>query len=163
MDGYCGLVVGSGGILLHVEGAEVLGAVVLLDVRGPFVAAGVVGDAEVAAGGGGGLAAVGVVLGGGAVAAIALAVVQAVVVDVVADEVGGRVHDQAVHVDAFGFAADLDRAHGVARVHVMLAAPAELREPEVVLRIDLGELALGQGDLAVVAEVVGVDEGIDDG
>jgi hypothetical protein len=34
-----GTVVGSGGVLFHVEGAEVLGAALFLDVGGPFVAA----------------------------------------------------------------------------------------------------------------------------
>lgn len=70
-----GAVVGSGGVCLDIEGAEVSGPAVFLDMGGPFVAAGVIGDAEVAAGGGRGAAAVGVVLGGGAVAAIFPAVV----------------------------------------------------------------------------------------
>lgn len=157
VDGAGGGVVGSGGFLLDIVRAQVSLFAVVFDVGDPFVAALVVGDAEVLAGRSSALAAVGVVLGVIAVATVALAVVQAVVILVVADQVVGRVHDQAVHVDALPFASDANVTHGVAIVHVHLAAPAELREPDVVLRIDLGEPALGQRDLAVGAEGVRED------
>lgn len=106
---------------------------------------------------GGPLAAVGVVLLDGAVAQVGEAVVETVVVDVVADEVVGRVHDHAVHEDAAGAAVVLDGADGVDRVAVDLGVPAELGEPRVIRRIDLREAAPGQRDLAVRAVAVGVD------
>ena len=157
VEGPGGGVVGAGGVLLVVEQAEILRNAVFLDLTRPLISLSVPGDARVRRGGVRRAAAVGVVLADGAVAQVGLAVVLAVVVDVVADQAVGRVHDLAVHVNPLGAAVDLDGAHGVDRVRADLGAPAELRQPDVVLGIDLREPALAQRDAAVIAELVVVD------
>jgi len=155
--GPSGGVIRACSILLHIVRAEVLFFAVDLDVGDPLVPTSVAGDTDVLRRRTGRTAAVGVVLGGRAVAEVGLAIVQAVVVDVVADHAGRRVHQKAVQVDALGPALYLDRPHGIDRILVDFAVPAELRQPDIVLRIDLDEQALGQRDLTVVAEAVGVD------
>lgn len=97
------------------------------------------------------LAAVGVVLLYRAVPQVLPAVVQAVVVDVIADQVSRRVHDLAVHLDPLCPASLLDVPDRITAVLSGLAAPAELREPDVVLGIDLGEAVLGEREPTIRA------------
>lgn len=156
-----GLIVGSGRVFRLVELAEESGAAPVLDIGDPFLSLSAVGDADVGRGGVGRTAAVGVVLFEGAVAEVVPAVVEAVVVDVVADHVVGSIHDLAVHVNPFGPAVILDMPDRVAPVPPDLAAPAELREPDVVGRIDLRHPVLRQRDLAVGAEHVHADRQTD--
>ena len=51
-----------------------------------------------------------------------------------------------LEVPAFFFLAVGQRVHGVPRVRALVGVPFEPAQPVVVLRIDEGELALGQWD-----------------
>ena len=98
-----------------------------------------------------------VVLSDGAVSQVGQSIVQAVMVDVVADKVLRRIGYQSMHLDLLSPAAALYGSYGVCVHLVHLALPFELREPDVIFRIDLCEFALCQGDFAVIAEPVPVN------
>lgn len=70
---------------------------------------------------------------------------------VVADQVSRRGHDLAVHLDTLCPTSLLDVTDCVTIVPADFAAPAELREPEIVLGIDFGEAVLRQRDPTVRA------------
>jgi len=88
-----------------------------------------------------GIAEVAAVLGEGTDAEITLTVVQAIVVDVVNDEIVGGVCDLAVHFDAVA----VFFSHGVVIFGSTFCKPDELAQSRVVFGIDDGELAACQG------------------
>ena len=92
----------------------------------------------------GGPAGVPAVLGEGAQAQVPLAVIQAVMVDVVHDQMVRGAHDFAVHFEglAVGF------SHGVAILVRPFRKPGILAQARIVLGIDDGELAPRQRDQA---------------
>ena len=73
-------------------------------------------------------------------AKVAVAVVQAVVVDVVNDEMVGGVGDLAVHFDAFA----VFFSNGVVIIRGAFGEPGILAEDGVVFGVDDGELAAGK-------------------
>jgi len=79
------------------------------------------------------------------------------VIDVVADEVRRGAGNDAVHKDTLGAAVDGDGSNGINGIRIGLAVPAELREPDVVLGVDLCVTALCEWDFAVIAEAVGIN------
>ncbi|OHB80330.1 MAG: hypothetical protein A2Z25_00355 [Planctomycetes bacterium RBG_16_55_9] len=83
-------------------------------------------------------------------AEVDLAIVEAVVVDVIAKHAGRDVDDQVVHLEVFAFFlfAVGERVDGVPGVATPVGVPFELSQPGVVFRIDEGELAPGQRDAA---------------
>lgn len=96
-------------------------------------------------------------MGSGAVAEVLLSVVEAVVVDVVADEVVGGVCNHAVHNNFL--AADVTRGmtHSVNCSGHLAVCPSPLGEPGVVFGVDFDVFSAGEWDFAVIAEVVFVD------
>jgi len=68
-------------------------------------------------------------------------VVQAVVVDVVNDEMVGGVEDLAVHFDAFS----VFFSHGVVCSLATFCKPGEFAEAGIVFGIDYGEFSAGEG------------------
>jgi len=98
-----------------------------------------------------------VVLGRGAVPQVGPPIVQAVVVDVVADHPSRRAQDLAMHPDLVTSPAIVARPHRVERPRGPHVVPAELRQPAVILGIDLGEAPARQRNPAVVARRVGIE------
>ena len=76
----------------------------------------------------------------GCKAEVAPAVVQAVVVDVVNDEMVGGVEDLAVHFDAFA----VFLSNGVVIIRRAFCEPGVLAEAWVVFGVDDGELSAGE-------------------
>jgi len=81
-------------------------------------------------------------------AQVGLAIVEAVMVDVVGEHAGRHVDDHVVHLEvfAFFFLAVGERMHGVPGVRALVGVPFDRSQPLVVLGIDDGELALRQRD-----------------
>ena len=86
-----------------------------------------------------GAAEVSAVLGECAEAEVALSVVEAIVVDVVDDEMVGGVGDLAVHFDAFAVLF----SNGVVGLVGSFCKPGESGESRVVFGVDEGELTAG--------------------
>ncbi len=86
---------------------------------------------------------------------VRLAIVEAVMVDVVGEHAGRHVEDQVVHLEvpAFFFLAVGQRVHGVPGMRALVGVPFELAQSLVVFRIDQGELALRQRDFSERAAV----------
>ncbi len=139
------------------EVAEVELGAVLFDEGGPLSAGFVPGDAFVFRGGVFRGAAVCIVLGEGAIPEVFLSIFQAIVIDVVADEMVGSAGDLPVHIDSFRLVVVCDYADGVGGGPVDFAVPAELRELRIVFGVNLCGPALSERDEAVITEVVGVD------
>ena len=76
----------------------------------------------------------------GCIAEVGVAVVQAVVVDVVNDEMVGGVGDLAVHFDAFA----VFFSNGVVIFISAFCEPGMLAQDGVVFGVDAGELAAGE-------------------
>jgi len=97
-------------------------------------------------------------------AEVGLAIVEAVVVDVVAEHAGQDGDDQMMHLEvpAFFFLAVGQRVHGVPGVRALLGVPFDPAKPAVVFGIDEGELAPGQRDsperIAVAHPAIGKHE-----
>jgi len=151
---FCSEIVGSCRPRLVGERAEEFLPAVFFDVGDPFTAAAVPRDAFVFRCGGSGGTAVDVVLPDGAVAKVGPAIVQAVVVDMVADQMRGRIGNQSVHEDSFRFTVDGNGPHGVDGFQVAFAMPSKLRKPDIILRVNFSISALGQRDFAVIAKPV---------
>jgi len=79
---------------------------------------------------------------------VGLAIVEAVMVDVVAKHAGRDLDHEMVHLEvlAFFLLAVGQRVDGVPGVRALLGVPFDPVEPVVVLGIDDGELAPGQRD-----------------
>ena len=100
MQAAGGFVVRFGGVELVIEVAEVVGLVLEADSGRPFAVSFVPADTFVFRARLGSPAGVSAVLGEGAQPQVLLSVVQAVMVDVVHDQVVRGLHDFAVHLDA---------------------------------------------------------------
>ncbi len=138
------LVIRAGGVELVIEVAEVVGFVLEADGCRPFLGSFAPVDAFVFRACPGGPAGVSAVLGEGAQAQVLLSVVQAVMVDVVHNQVVRGLHDLAVHLDALaaGFSG------GVAILARPFREPGILAQARIVLGIDDGEFAPRQRDQA---------------
>lgn len=80
------------------------------------------------------------VLGEGCIAEVVVAVVQAVVVDVINDKMVGGIGDLAVHFDAFA----VFFSNGVVIIRSAFSEPGVLAEDGVIFGIDDGELSAGK-------------------
>ena len=143
----CGLVVGLGGGELILEISDGGSLAIRADLGDPAFFPAVPGDAFVS--GGAGLSdssGVAVVLGAGGRADIGLAIVQAVMIDVVRHHAGRDLYYLAVHVNgnAGPFCAERGVALGVKGVAVLGDVPLVLVQSLVVIGIHDGEFALGQ-------------------
>ena len=142
VEGEGGGVAGAGGGALALEGAEPVALAVMVDAGVPLALLLAPADADVLRGAVLLRALVAGVLALRAEAQVVLHVGQAVVVDVVDDEAGRGVHNDAVHADlplALG-------ADGVEGVRLPRRAPFVPGELGVVLRVDAREPALRQRD-----------------
>jgi len=81
-------------------------------------------------------------------AEVGLAIVEAIVVDVVAKHAGRDVDHEMVHLEVFAFflLAVGQRVDGVPGVRALVGVPFDPAETVVVFGIDDGGLALGQRD-----------------
>ena len=84
------------------------------------------------------------VLSGGGRAQVGLAVVKAVVVDVIDNHIIGDSEHFAVHGEPVPFALFENRANRIEGRAAFYGVPIALGEPEIIVRIDDGVLALGQ-------------------
>jgi len=133
-------IVGTGGVDFVIKVAEVVG-LVIAGYRGcPFLVPFVPADAFVFRGFRPDVAEVAAVLGKGADAEVLLPVIQAVVVNVVNDQMVRGVEDFAVHFDAFA----VFFASGVVIFRRTFRKPGILAQARVVFGIDNGELSAGQ-------------------
>ena len=145
VEGEGGVVAGAGGGALALVGAEPVAPAVMVDAGVPLALLLAPADANVLRRAVPLRALVAGVLALRAEAEVVLHVGQAVVVDVIDDEAGRGVHDDAVHAD-LPLALGADRVEGVRLPRGAPFVPGELG---VVLRIDAGEPALRQRDPAV--------------
>ena len=85
-----------------------------------------------------------IVLGVGGEAEVGLSIVEAIIVYVVDDKSGGRVHYLAVHIDGGcpALLTDSGIAFGVEGVGVFGDLPFVFDEPFVIIRVNDGEFAL---------------------
>jgi hypothetical protein len=146
-----GLVVGFGGIKLVFEGAEVNSFSVDADSGPPSIHIFCKVDAFVfRAGVGFEFSSVPDVLGVGYGSEVCLSVVEAVVVDVVAEHAMGDVDDEMVHVGVFAglFFSVGQRADGIKGVYVFLGVPFVFHQAVIVLGVNDGEFAPGEGDFS---------------
>ncbi len=127
-----GFIIRPGCVAFVFEVAEVIGFVVEPYGRGPLLLSFVPMDASVFRGGPGRPASISAVLGEGAQTQVRLAVVQAVVVDVVHDEMVRGVHDLTVHFDALA----ARFSHGVAILRRSFGEPCIATQTRIVLGID---------------------------
>ena len=102
-----------------------------------------------------------VVLSQCAVSQVGFAVVEAVVVDVVADKVGGGIHNNAVHIDSLLFFVFGDYSCGVDGGAAEFAVPAKLSKAGVVFGVDFCEFVPGERDFAVGPGVVIIERRTD--
>ena len=146
---FCGGVVCAGGVGFVCEVAEVAGFAGGGDLGGPFFLVFVPVDAFVAGGGFCGFFLVAAVLGECGQAEVGSAVVEAVVVDVVDEQVGRGVEYLAVHFDGFSFVL----ADGVEVAAGAFGEPFVAGEGGVVVCVDEGESAAGERDASRGAAV----------
>ncbi len=143
MKFFCSVIVSFCRLSFFSKRAEVFLPAVFFDVGDPFSASAVPGDSFVFRRGSPGGTAVDIVLPDGAVAKVGFAIVQAVVIDMVADQMRRRIGNQSVHEDSFGFVGNGNGPHGVDGFQIALAVPSKLRKPDIIFQVNFSVSALG--------------------